>query len=653
MNLTNIRRAQLISPFGPGSLVVLRNGLSVIVAGLDQWFRTNENPDGDGVDRDEFRFLEWRLQRELGVDYFCLPPDFRYPPQHQGVRVKNVNLTIPALRFPTWHICRFCNQLEKKPLTYSGHVYCPECQVKKKKRVRMAQVRFIALCEDGHIQDFPWLEWVHRSPNPSCNGPLKLEAKGGSSLSSLFVRCTACNVSPRSLGAITQHTNAGRIESQLSSQLDSGGARYLCRGVKPWLGSESACSCQRDLVGGLRSATNVHFGDIQSAIYLPSKLLAKPGSSVGRIVDILRAPEFSSIFSVARGIGNINPAMVLPMIKSRPEVTTFKDEDLLAAIACVLGTVPPEASMPRDVAAQSAVPGDDRGIAFRRVEFNVLSQSHDDLELRIKPTDLAALTDPNLRSAIAAVNLVDKLRETRVFTGFSRLVANSGSDNKQGVQQKMDDLRIEALPEGKRWLPGYKVFGEGIFVRLNEERLQKWENRADVIARVAGLDQRNSAAEIIRRRRHEQVTPRLVLIHTLAHLLINRLTFECGYSSAALRERLFVTNNPLGPMAGMLIYTASGDSEGSLGGLVRMGLPGNLEGLIRKALEDAKWCSNDPVCMESAQSGQGPEGLNLAACHSCALLPETACERFNRHLDRGLVVGSFDQLGLGFFSPRA
>ena len=103
-------------------------------------------------------------------------------------------------------------------------------------------------------------------------------------------------------------------------------------------------------------------------------------------------------------------------------------------------------------------------------------------------------------------------------------------------------------------------------------------------------------------------------------------------------------------MAGILIYTASGDSEGSMGGLVRMGQPQNLERVLRKAFEDAKWCSNDPVCMESSVYGQGPESLNLAACHSCALLPETACERFNRLLDRGLVVGSFDNPSLGLFS---
>jgi hypothetical protein len=104
-------------------------------------------------------------------------------------------------------------------------------------------------------------------------------------------------------------------------------------------------------------------------------------------------------------------------------------------------------------------------------------------------------------------------------------------------------------------------------------------------------------------------------------------------------------------MSGVLIYTADGDSEGTMGGLVRMGKPGNIESVFRRAIENAKWCSADPVCMElGSKSGQGPDSCNLAACHNCALVPETACEEFNRFLDRGAVVGDFDQSATGYFT---
>jgi hypothetical protein len=144
------------------------------------------------------------------------------------------------------------------------------------------------------------------------------------------------------------------------------------------------------------------------------------------------------------------------------------------------------------------------------------------------------------------------------------------------------------------------------------------------------------------------------VLGTFAHLLINQLTFECGYSTAALRERLYISEAAEAPMAGVLIYTAAGDAEGTMGGLVRMGKPGYLEPAILAALRSALWCSADPVCMEiGTQSGQGPDSCNLAACHNCCLVPETACEEFNRFLDRAVVVGLLENREMGFFHGLA
>ena len=142
----------------------------------------------------------------------------------------------------------------------------------------------------------------------------------------------------------------------------------------------------------------------------------------------------------------------------------------------------------------------------------------------------------------------------------------------------------------------------------------------------------------------------MIMLHTFAHLMINELVFACGYSSASLRERLYVSRGDGRNMAGVLIYTAAGDSEGTMGGLVRMARTDRLRPVFASTLSDAHWCSTDPVCMEAGAHGQGPDSCNLAACHGCALLPETSCEEFNRFLDRGLVVGTFDDPSLGFFS---
>jgi hypothetical protein len=103
-------------------------------------------------------------------------------------------------------------------------------------------------------------------------------------------------------------------------------------------------------------------------------------------------------------------------------------------------------------------------------------------------------------------------------------------------------------------------------------------------------------------------------------------------------------------MAGVLIYTAAGDSEGTMGGLVRMATQERIVNVLDNAINAARWCSSDPVCMDASGGGQGPDSCNLAACHGCVLLPETACEEFNRFLDRGLVIGTFEKPDLGYFS---
>jgi hypothetical protein len=195
--------------------------------------------------------------------------------------------------------------------------------------------------------------------------------------------------------------------------------------------------------------------------------------------------------------------------------------------------------------------------------------------------------------------------------------------------------------QGRPWYPAVEVFGEGLFLSLDEAWVADWERRLQ--AHPAELD-RISVLE--RTRRDENfwflptVTPRMIALHTLSHALMRQLVFESGYSSSALRERIYS-----GPgMAGILVYTADGDSEGSLGGLVRQGQPNRLGDTIRLSLDKVVWCSADPVCSETA--GQGLGGFNRAACHACSLVPETSCTTSNTLLDRGLLLGRENMPGL-------
>ncbi|MBV9789168.1 MAG: DUF1998 domain-containing protein, partial [Chloroflexi bacterium] len=370
----------------------------------------------------------------------------------------------------------------------------------------------------------------------------------------------------------------------------------------------------------------------RSAIYLPRD----GGGATSELVELLEEPPLSTSIQILLDANvTIQPQMLRK--KGSQILAQFTDEEVQDAINIITSTDAPNIVPPAN---------EDPSITFRRPEFEALRQRRNDPELLIRAADLSNY-DPEIAQYFSRLTLVDKLKETRVFTGFTRVV----SDTSRGSDIQYDML-WRSRPLSESWLPAYVVHGEGIYLELNEQRLRDWESRPEVINRVQLL---RKSYEVVRNKRglrQPLPSPRYILLHTLSHLLMLRLTFECGYGTASLAERLFVSTDPSQPMAGILIYTAAGDSEGTMGGLVRMGASKNLEPVIRRALESATWCSADPICMEIATAGgQGPDSLNLAACHGCSLVPETSCEQFNRFLDRGLVIGVPDgNPTLGFFS---
>lgn len=623
-----LRRAQLVAPFGVGGMVVVRDGTSVVCGGLDGWYRRE---DGDNhskpIDIDEYKLEEWRLQNQLNVSHFRLPPDYR--DRGSGDKIPNFMLTVPFLRFPQWHFCpsRGCKRLYKFPLSMREKKKCDDCAGKKKTRY-VLQVPFVAICAQGHLQDFPWREWVHRTASPTCDAPLRLFSTGGASLAAQKVVCDCGK--ERSLASITDATLNG---SFLSNNLDDSGEAYLCRGLRPWLGEIESEPCIQYLRGSLRSASNVYFAQIKSAIYLPRGSSSVPPE----LVSLFEDPPLSTIISLLLESG-VTPRPELLRNKYKELLAPYTDGQVSEALKIV-------GSNSTEDDTQVRVPGDDHPTAFLRAEFEVLKAARNESQLIIAPANLKDY-GPLVSKYFSCVNLVHKLRETRALAGFTRVIPETDQGN-----ERLKSLMWKETPTYESsWLPAYVVFGEGIFIQLNEDLLQPWEQSEQVRNRIGPLIQRDLRVRTGKGLPSRNILARYVLLHTLTHLLMNRLIFECGYSSASLRERLFVSDNPAGPMAGILIYTAAGDAEGTMGGLVRMGKTGYLESVIARALEVAQWCSADPVCMEMGSAGgQGPDSCNLAACHNCALVPETACESFNRFLDRALVVGDIKNASLGFF----
>lgn len=618
-----IRRAQLISPFGVGAMMVVRDGTSVMTAGLDHWFKLeNEDSDGRHIDVEEYKFDEWRLQSLLNVSHFRLPPDYRTS-WRTGKSTPNCWLTVPFVRFPKWHFCPSCHTMRQLTLFQQGKQRCMECNKKGHKRF-VLQVPFVAVCAAGHIQDFPWREWVHQMDAPQCELPMKLTATGGASLSAQRVSCE-CGAS-RNLSRITEESDRGTV---LSRTLRRDNVPFMCSGYQPWLGSDRPFGCGEPLKGSLRNAANVYYADEKSAIYIP-----RATSAPSKLVDLLQEPPLSTFVNMIRGFG-AEPDPGNLRSQQGPLLQEFSDAEIEAALT---------ARETDESRGDGAVEADDSKTAFRRVEYNVLSVEQAEPKLKTSQQNLTEY-QPETAKFFSQIMLVEKLRETRVFAGFDRIRTGGNLQ----IEDKKRMLRRKELPHNESWLPAYIVHGEGILLSLKEQVVSDWESQECMKERAARLTQNyNSQASNVL---DQPLSARFLLLHTLSHLLINELTFECGYSSAALRERIFVSNNPEAPMAGILIYTAAGDSEGTLGGLVRMGKPKYFEPLLLRALQRATWCSADPICLEFGDGGgQGPHSCNLAACHNCALLPETACEEFNRFLDRGTLIGGHTDSSAGYFS---
>jgi hypothetical protein len=424
-----------------------------------------------------------------------------------------------------------------------------------------------------------------------------------------------------------------------------------CPGGRPWLGEgASGLGCDAPLVGALINQTNIYFPRTVSAITLPDLDIEDDEIKHLRV----EISQETGVLGIAKTLWNVGKRKrAASMISDELEERGIAGEPEQVEIALEGLFSPTSAKIPDGSPVPSSL--ESELAAFRRAEFNIIRNQVDDPELvpdlRVIPTTVS----DELAPWLGGVNLVERLRETRVFYGFDRL--EQAEDPLRDMPSAAMRQLFRDSPDAPqdRWLPAVEIFGEGIYVELREERVAAWQ-----AANSGWLDDRLSDAFIMRLAGVFQTLPplsaadrswasRYLLVHSLAHILISQFVFECGYSTASLRERLYVSSDALAPMAAFLIYTAAGDSEGTLGGLVRLGRPERLGPAIARALSRASWCSADPVCSEHL-GGTGSRLANLAACHACVLLPETSCETINQGLDRSMIVGTPVDRSPGFMS---
>lgn len=607
-----LRPSQILLSFGVGSIIDLPN-LAVMLMGLDDWEMTHS------VEIAEPRLLA-EVRRHVGAQLERLrtpplTPDgaFLAGPFDDASRVG-----VPVASFPRWLVCPACRLLA--PIA-SGlfelklHAFHPDrtqyvhqnCQ-KTGRPPAVNPARFLVACARGHLDDFPWVAFVHRGGQCG-RSVLRFEESGvASEAVDVWVRCDGCNTS-RPMAEAFGEDGKQNVPA--------------CTGRRPHLRDhEEGCNEQAKAI--LLGASNGWFPIVLSSLSVPS--------STERLAQLVEAHWHVLGHATSREI-----VIAFHATGQLRGLSEFTDDEVWAAV---------QAHRSRQ-AGGPAVEGASRGL--KPPEWEVLvdrTRQWNAVDFRVREVAAPAA----YARQIARVVLVERMREVRALIGFTRVESPGNMDDEEYVAP---ERRMTLSRTPPRWLPASEVRGEGVFIQFDEERIARWMRSA------AAMELERSFLRAHRRwRGRRNLTPeeagfpgaRFVLLHSFSHVLMRQLAVECGYSAASIRERIYAAEpgDPEGPMAGVLIYTAATDSEGTLGGLVSLGEPAALERLMTEAFRIAELCASDPLCAEH-EVGTHTDSLHGAACHACMFSPETSCERANRYLDRGSLVHTVRGATAAFF----
>ena len=469
---------------------------------------------------------------------------------------------------------------------------------------QVVPTRFVRACPRGHVSDLNWHWFVHGSED-ACKQQLWLDERGtGGDLADLVVRCQC--------GKSRRMAEAAELELKPLG---------LCWGARPWLGAGSQEQCGLPSRLLIRTAANAYFPQVMSALSLPEHG-TQLEEAVRSLWDDLQIVETSA---------------ELGFMRKKPKVATklagHSDEEILDTIARLKHGGSDEQPVKLvELDALLAAPagyGDDVPI-------------DPDFHARRLPESAwrsGSLTDP-----VAAIVQLHRLREVLALLGFTRFDAITPD-----IHGEYDsDVQRAELALDPQWFPAIENRGEGIFIQLDSGAVAAWLARRAVTDRLGELA--GGHAEFTQRRNVQRPFPGgpYVLLHTLSHLLVQSIAMRCGYPASSIRERIYVDYE--NGRFGLLLYTASSDAEGTLGGLVTQAR--HIGFHLAVALRAGGLCSNDPVCAQhSPGEGMGGRWLHGAACHGCALIAETSCEMRNDYLDRALVVPTLSVPDAAFFPP--
>ena len=602
-----LRRAQTIQPFGVGSIFGF-NGDSFIVKDIKKWNDPKKN------------IHLKRLSALLGGKKLKSFSDFT----HRDEKIE-------TQRFPTWYHCPNCKKLKQ---IKSFEPETPKCSTTSCKNQKLSPMRFVAYCNNGHLSEINWAELAHYKTTAAQTGKCEYRqnpriaytefGSNGGDFDQMIVNCEDC-------GSENNMTTVYGKPLAYSLIQDNVPAGNSCCGSQPWFWYDEknyqAEPCKEQMMVEPRGSSSIYRPKIISALDITSD------HNISDFVnnDITQCDDFQDIVEKLERKFPKDPEFqklgiekyYLGGIESICDDFEIDQEEVVSTLKEYISAKYSENSESDAVVNLDSHRERQEKIIEEELEIFKMGQDILNENFHISFSKLKE-QDGVLGKVFSKIAKINKLREIRVLTSFTR-----GKGSKE----------IPVDIDGKKdWLPAVEAFGEGIYFELNSDLLKRFfQSNKEGINKLT--ETQINALEKLREENNslEMGDSNLfILTHTLSHFLIRQLTFDSGYSSSALRERIFVDDDDT--YAGILIYTSELDAEGTMGGLVDQARTEPLNMTLQRVIESSKWCSMDPVCRETEQ--QGFSGLNRSSCHCCSLIAETSCTYQNTMLNRLLLGAS-------------
>jgi hypothetical protein len=648
-----ISKFKLLSAYGgPGSIVHTGFDCSILISCIEEWgfiqkikkIRDTAIKVGDKeeeyvvkhakeaeifISNDERLLIELRsIKRMPNLKYLVLIPDIELNELYNTLDPEAGQLAINSTFLPKGFFDRlnqyqpYWKWYDKWPSNDLDNFFPPKYKANIKENefeFKLKQDNIVLICESGHISDFPWSKYLRWRKDFPYEGKDKInlfDIQDCCTSPMIQIKDTSANASGFD-GKWLKCNNKGCQYHTGVSLKGLMSVKVSCPGHKPWETETGAANnyygsdnlrkkepqreeCFADyLKVALTTGNNLYYSRILSSIYMPRDLFLDPLVLKERALNIeLEEAKAKNDFAKC--------------VKIAEEITKIRSE------------------LP-DPNTEDTSSDQEKEQKYRFQEYNAFTKKEerylnvdDDLVIN----DVTDNLDEILKGYFSRVLRIDNLKVTSTQLDFSRVFPKD-ADSDTIVSKNI----FRSLPNTVLSYPVVENYGEGIFFGFDTNSIDIFTpniNRYGSLFKKKRSDFALGALNLAKQRNWQ-----LYLVHTFCHLIMRELEFRCGYPTASLSERIYVSNDPDNKMYGCMIYTSEG-SEGSMGGLIAQTRPDNINNLIRSALKRATVCNSDPLCWES--DGQGLFELNLASCFSCSLTSETSCELRNLYLDRSILV---------------